>query len=84
MKQGKSRLGQLVNHKKATCVALTDIKSKDEDTFNKLVDTVNTKYKARFDEIRRVWGGQQLGHKTMARLREMARKKEQAAAALRV
>jgi large subunit ribosomal protein L7Ae len=81
--KGKSRLGQLVHKKNATCVAMTDISPKDEDSFNKLIDTVNTKYKSRFDEIRRKWGGQQLGHKTMAHLRQMARAKERAEAALR-
>ena len=74
--QSKSRLGRLVHQKKATCVALTDINTKDESEFNKLVDTLNTKYKSRFDEIRRSWGGQQLGHKTMAHLRQMAIAKE--------
>ena len=81
--QSKSRLGRLVHQKKATCVALTDINTKDESEFNKLVDTLNTKYKSRFDEIRRSWGGQQLGHKTMAHLRQMAIAKERADAALR-
>merc|ERR1712054_622608 len=81
--KSKSRLGRLVHQKKATCVALTDINTKDESEFNKLVDTLNTKYKSRFDEIRRSWGGQQLGHKTMAHLRQMAIAKERADAALR-
>ncbi|EGD76757.1 ribosomal protein L7A [Salpingoeca rosetta] len=82
--KGKSRLGQLVHHKKATCVALTDVRPKDEEAFRKLVDTLNTGYKNRFDEIRRSWGGQQLGPKTVHRLRAAAIKKERAAAAIRM
>lgn len=82
--KSKSRLGRLVHHKTATCVALTNVKKADESSFQKLVDTLNTGYKDRFDEIRRTWGGQKLGRKTQHKLAEMARRREREAAALRI
>eukprot|EP01147_Barroeca_monosierra_P005404 gene5404-7141_t len=80
--KSKARLGRLVHHKTATCLALTSVKKADEVALNTLIDTLNNNYKDRFDEIRKTWGGQKMGMKTNHKLAEMARKRAREAAAL--
>jgi len=61
--RGKARLGKLVGLKTASCVALTGIRKEDQAEFDNLVKT----FKAQFNEnenLRRVWGGGLLGHKS--------------------
>jgi len=70
--KGKSRLGQVVHQKTATCIALTEVRKEDEkgladlaslcrDTFNKNKDLIKT------------WGGGKLGSKAVALQRRRAR-----------
>eukprot|EP00055_Hartaetosiga_balthica_P002502 m.4213 g.4213 ORF g.4213 m.4213 type:complete len:260 (-) comp2186_c0_seq1:198-977(-) len=82
--KSKSRLGQLVHKKTATCVALTDVKKADEAKFHKLSETINASYKNRFDAIRKSWGGQKMGLKTQVKLEKMAAKKKREQEALQV
>ncbi|XP_039253841.1 large ribosomal subunit protein eL8-like [Styela clava] len=80
--KGKARLGRLVHRKTCTCVAITDVNNEDKSGLSKLIDTVRTNYNDRFEEIRKHWGGQVMGSKSMAaiakqekvRAREMANK----------
>jgi len=78
--KGKSRLGDIVHQKKATALALTEVRKEDQaaladlssvckDTFNKNTD------------LRRTWGGGKLGSKSVATQRKRAKAiaKEEAA-----
>jgi len=77
--KGKSRLGQLVHKKNASCIALTSVRQEDKPDLDKLA--VN--FMAQFNdnaELRRRWGGGIMGLKSqhvMAR-REKAIQLEQA------
>merc|ERR1712085_80649 len=61
--KGKSRLGQLVHKKKASCVALTTVGQEDKNEMEKLAEN----FKAQFNdnaEVRRRWGGGIMGIKS--------------------
>merc|ERR1712194_148247 len=61
--KGKSRLGQLVHKKTASCVALTSVRQEDQ----KGLDTLMNNFKAQFNdnnEHRRKWGGGIMGIKS--------------------
>jgi large subunit ribosomal protein L7Ae len=65
--KNKSRLGQLVDKKTATCVALTSVNASHSKKLAQLSDTC----KAQFNdntEAARVWGGGVMGRKTTRRL----------------
>merc|ERR1740129_2208530 len=77
--EGKSRLGQLVHKKKASCIALTTVRQEDKAELDKLADT----FKAQFNdnaEIRKRWGGGIMGIKSqhVMQRREKALQLEQA------
>lgn len=73
--KGKARLGRVVHKKTATCVALTTLNPEDKVSLSKLVETVNTNYKDRFDEVKRHWGGGQVSAKSAARLAKIEKAK---------
>ena len=61
--KGKSRLGQLIHQKAASCVAITSVKPEDEKDLNTLINN----FKAQFNdnlENRRRWGGGIMGIKS--------------------
>merc|ERR1712194_129977 len=77
--KGKSRLGQLVHKKKASCVALTTVNQEDKNEMEKLAEN----FKAQFNdnaEVRRRWGGGIMGIKSqhVMQRREKALQLEQA------
>merc|ERR1712088_100685 len=76
----KSRLGRLVGLKNCSCVAITQVNSEDRNALGKLVESVNTNYNERAEEIRRHWGGQIMSQRSQAALAkiEKARAKEEA------
>jgi len=78
--KGKARLGRLVHRKTCTSLALTQVDNSDRSNLAKLVETIKTNYNDRGDEIRRHWGGSQLGPKSTARTAkiEKARAREMA------
>merc|ERR1712176_329581 len=78
--KGKSRLGRLVGLKNCSTVALTNVNAEDRNALGKLVESVNTNYNERADEIRRNWGGQIMSQRSQAALAkiEKARAKEEA------
>lgn len=77
--KGKSRLGQLVHKKTASCIALTSVRKEDQHD----LDTLGGNFRAQFNDnmdTRRRWGGGIMGVKSqhvMAR-RERAIQVEQA------
>lgn len=76
--KGRARLGLLVRRKTCSCVALSAVDAGDRGNLTKIVETVRTNFNDRADELRRHWGGGQLGSKSTARISkyEKARAKE--------
>merc|ERR1719409_761678 len=77
--KGKSRLGQLVHKKTASCIAVTAVSKEDQ----KDLDTLANNFKAQFNdnaEHRRRWGGGIMGIKSqhVMQRRERAVQMEQA------
>lgn len=74
--KGKARLGRLVHRKTCTTIALTQVDNSDRSNLAKLVETIKTNYNDRADEIRRHWGGGQLGPKSQARTAKIEKAKQ--------
>ncbi|KAF0852754.1 60S large subunit ribosomal protein eL8 (rpL7A) [Andalucia godoyi] len=76
--KGKSRLGQIVHQKNATCLAITDVRNEDKAEFGKIVDLLTASFNDRYDDLRKQWGGGILGHRSQAKIakREKAVKAE--------
>ena len=77
--KGKSRLGQIVHKKSASCVALTTVRKEDQQD----LETLNKNFLAQFNdntEVRRRWGGGIMGIKSqhVTQRRERAIQAEQA------
>lgn len=73
--KGKARLGQVVHLKNCAALAITQVNSEDRSALSKVVDAVRTNFNDRFDELRRQWGGGQLGSKTRARIAKLEKVK---------
>jgi len=69
----KARLGDAIGQKTATVVAFTDVKSGDEEKLKNLTRSVNARFLARGDVLRRQWGGRQLSLRSRAALRKRQR-----------
>lgn len=67
VKGGRPRLGHLVHRKTCSVVALTKVLPEDKPKLAKLLEVVKSSFNDRYDEIRRQWGGGQLGPKSKAR-----------------
>merc|ERR1740129_1454134 len=77
--KGKSRLGQLVHKKKASCIALTTVRQEDKSE----LDSLANNFKAQFNEnaeVKKRWGGGIMGIKSqhVMQRREKALQLEQA------
>merc|ERR1712174_168397 len=73
--KGKARLGKLVHKKTATAVAITNVRTEDKHSLEKIAESVKTNYNERFDEIRRHWGGGVMGNKSQAKLAKIEKAK---------
>ncbi|KAK2099776.1 60S ribosomal protein L7A, partial [Saguinus oedipus] len=73
--KGKARLGRLVPRKTCTTVAFTQVTSEHKGALAKLVEAIRTNYNDRYDEIRRHWGGNVLGSKSVARITKFEKAK---------
>jgi large subunit ribosomal protein L7Ae len=73
--KGKARLGQVVNFKTCTALAITAVNSEDRSALSKLIEAVRTNFNDRYDELRRHWGGGILGQKTQARVAKLEKAK---------
>lgn len=74
--KSKSQLGELVGFKTAAAVAVTELNSEDQASFNKLLSTVNAKFTERFEETRRSWGGGQQGVRAQFRAEQRRKARE--------
>merc|ERR1712079_947177 len=66
--KNKARLGRVARRKTTSCVAITQVESNDRSSLNKLIETVNTNFNERSEEIRKHWGGGSLGNKSAAKV----------------
>jgi large subunit ribosomal protein L7Ae len=62
--KGKARLGHLVHKKTATAVALTEVKKEDQAKLDQLVQSVKLNFNDNAN-VRKNWGGGQMGVKAM-------------------
>merc|ERR1711894_115176 len=73
--KGKARLGKLVHKKTATAVAITNVRTEDKSSLDKLCEAVRTNYNDRVDEIRRHWGGGIMGNKSQNKVAKLEKLK---------
>uniref|UniRef100_A0A8C2LIV1 60S ribosomal protein L7a n=1 Tax=Cricetulus griseus TaxID=10029 RepID=A0A8C2LIV1_CRIGR len=73
--KGKARLGRLIHRKICTTVSFTQVNSEDKSALAKLVEAIRTNYNDRYDDIRRHWGGNVLGPKSVARIAKLEKAK---------
>jgi large subunit ribosomal protein L7Ae len=78
--KSKARLGLLVNKKTATAVALTSVRPEDKQSLAKLVEAVNANFLERYRELRKQWGGGQLGFKSTIKVDQKRRQTDREAA----
>lgn len=69
--QGKARLGSLIHMKTASCLAITDVKSGDQQAFSKIAEAVNNNFTEKWEEDRKHWGGGIMGTKSQARTNKL-------------
>lgn len=71
-----ARLGAAVNRKTATAVAFDTIRPEDKAEFTKIVESVNSSFADRYEDVRKRWGGGIMGsksqHKTEKRRKAIA------------
>jgi len=67
----KARLGEAIGQKTATCAAFTAVKGEDEAALNSLIKSVNARFLARGEVLRKQWGGLQLSLRSRASLRKL-------------
>lgn len=73
--KGKARLGRVVHRKTASCLAFQNVNSDDKPSLGKLVEAIKTNFNERYDELRRHWGGGQVGAKSAARITKLEKAK---------
>ena len=66
--KGKARLGQVVNKKTATCLAVTDVQQADKAELATLCKTVQGQFNENEQKLTRTWGGGIMGIKNKARM----------------
>jgi len=75
VKGGRSRLGRVAKRKSISSLCLTSVNPEDKTTLAKLCETIKTNFNDRFDEIRRQWGGGQMGSKSKAKIAKLEKAK---------
>jgi len=77
--KNRARLGLLCHKKKATCVALTSVRSEDVSALENLIGLYMTQYNDQYPNVMKRWGGGKLGFKARAALRKKMKAQEQEA-----
>jgi len=73
--KGKARLGRVVRRKTTAVLAFQNVLPDDKPSLAKLVESVKTNFNERFDELRRHWGGGQVGAKSQAKITKLEKAK---------
>jgi len=75
--KGKALLGRLTQQRSTSCACVVNIRPQDKDPFEKLIQSARKRFNDRHEEIRKQWGGRQLGlkakQKAQAKLRKMSK-----------
>jgi large subunit ribosomal protein L7Ae len=79
--KGKARLGQVVHKKTATCLALTGVSAADKPALQRIIESANTNFSDRHDEISKRWGTKVMGAKTQIAVQRAEAKKAKEALA---
>lgn len=66
----KARLGDAIGQKTAVVAAFTQVNAEDEGNLKNLIRSVNARFLARGEAIRRQWGGRQLSLRSRAAIRK--------------
>jgi len=72
---GRARLGHVTRRKTCAALAITSTHPEDKVGLTKLVEVIRTNFNDRYDEIRRQWGGGQLGNKSRAKIAKLEKAK---------
>jgi len=72
---GRARLGHVTRRKTCSALAITTTNAEDKVTVTKLVEVIRTNFNDRHEEIRRQWGGGQLGSKSRAKVTKLEKAK---------
>eukprot|EP01065_Artemidia_motanka_P000849 TRINITY_DN103_c0_g2_i3.p2 TRINITY_DN103_c0_g2~~TRINITY_DN103_c0_g2_i3.p2 ORF type:complete len:281 (+),score=135.14 TRINITY_DN103_c0_g2_i3:64-843(+) len=65
--KGKAALGRFVGMKTCTCVALDSVKGEDSASFGKIEDAVQSGFSGRYEDLKKKWGGLQMGRRSIAK-----------------
>lgn len=76
IKGGRSLLGKVARRKSIAALAIVDVKPEDRGALGKIVETIRTNFNERHDEIRKQWGGGQVGSKSRAKVTKLEKAKE--------
>jgi large subunit ribosomal protein L7Ae len=68
----KARLGELVGRKTAAVVAVTEVNSEDAAALSAVTKSINARFAARADTLKKKWGGLQMSMRSVSRLRKRA------------
>jgi len=73
--KGKASLGCLVHRKTCTTTVFTQVNSEDKGALAKLVEAIRINYNDRYDKIRRHWGFNVLGPKSVTCIAKLEKAK---------
>lgn len=69
--KSQDRLGKLVYQSTASCVALTEVRKEDRDSYKQLVNAVRGAFNERYHELTRNWGGGQVSVRSLHARRKL-------------
>ncbi|ODO06277.1 50S small subunit ribosomal protein L7Ae [Cryptococcus wingfieldii CBS 7118] len=71
--KGKARLGLITGKKTAATVAITEVRSEDQQALATLVSAAKANYLDKYEEARKHWGGGVRGNKSINKLQKRAK-----------
>jgi large subunit ribosomal protein L7Ae len=75
--KGKALLGRLSGFKRASCLAFTNVKSEDKPALDKLAEAAHAAFNDKYEDVRRHWGGLQMGRKAQKKAKALASEKKE-------
>eukprot|EP01000_Liburna_glaciale_P005100 NODE_4739_length_422_cov_9355.005362_g3747_i0.p1 GENE.NODE_4739_length_422_cov_9355.005362_g3747_i0~~NODE_4739_length_422_cov_9355.005362_g3747_i0.p1 ORF type:complete len:114 (-),score=35.79 NODE_4739_length_422_cov_9355.005362_g3747_i0:79-393(-) len=73
--KGRAALGQLVGRKTVSCVAFESVRQEDKPQLDSLTEIVKAQFNDRFDDIRKNWGGLELGRRQRTQIENQKKRK---------